>query len=260
MLNANAVLILLTQTFFIAMFGQVAIQKDADLNILNLGDMKTTAVIDEVRFEGVENSSGVLKYSQIKGSPFWNDEWNLASLYDYDYKLLGRVKVKLNFVTQELYFLNKEEKEQVAQFGFVKKIVIHNDRDTSRVLTVFHHANADIFINKKPVEAYLQELNQGDVQLLKLTKRIVASADSLFGTMKRYFFRTEVYYFICFNDKTEYMKRLTKENIFLYVPGALAYTQWIDDNKISFKKEEDIVLFLNYLNSDREKKKDTQHD
>lgn len=238
--------LLVFSVLFLEVQAQVPMQRDGSGNITNLADIKTSQVVDEVRFEGVDNAAGRLKYSEIKGSPFWKDEWLTASLYSYSNHLLGTVKFKLNQATQELYYLDKNENELVTQASI--KVVVHKAADTSSVLAIFSNFYPDLFINKQKVNGYLQELNQGDVKLLKLNTRVVRSEDSLFGTLKRYSFKTETYYFLYFNKKTGYIKKLTKENVLHFVPGAFTYKQWLEDNKINFKKEEDIIRFLDFYN------------
>jgi hypothetical protein len=50
-------------------------------------------------------------------------------------------------------------------------------------------------------------------------------------------------------DKVERIKKLDTQHFLALMPGASAYKKWIDQNNLNFKKEEDLVLFLNYYNS-----------
>jgi hypothetical protein len=207
---------------------------------------KFPRTIHELYLEGGQGNR--LQYSQVRGSPFWKDEYSLASLFNYDNTLLGRTKVKVNFFTGEVYYLDKEQQELVAPKEIVTKIVIHPEMDTSRKLTVFRSSPSQIFLFDQPVEEYVQELNTGDLKLLKLTKRKVASADSLFGTLKRYYFTSELYYFVLYKRGTNYVKRLNRETVLAFVPNSSEFDSWLVENKISFKKEEDIVRFFDYYN------------
>jgi len=214
----------------------------------DLTGAKFTLAVHEVNFEGVGSGGQRLNYDQIKGSPFWKDEFSLASLYSYDNLMLGKARVKMNFLTNEIYYLDKENRELVAPREIVSKVVIHPPADTSKKLTIFRSSPAEIFLNDKPVDDYVQELNEGDLKLMKLTHRKVGSADSLFGTMKRYFFTTDEYFFVAYKRSINHVKKLSRESILAYVPSSSVYDKWIADNKISFKKEEDIVRFFNYYN------------
>jgi hypothetical protein len=215
----------------------------------DMSGSKFPRVVHEINFEGTGVGAGKrLNYSEVRGSPFWKETFSMASLYTYDNILMGRTRVRINFLTGEIYYLDKEERELVAPKDFVKKVVIHPEMDTSLILTVFRSNPAEIFLNAKPTDEYVQELNQGDLKLMKLTRRHVGSADSLFGTMKRYFFTTDEYYFVNFNKGIHQVKKLSRETVLTWVPNASAYDKWIADNKINFRKEEDIVRFFNYYN------------
>jgi hypothetical protein len=214
----------------------------------DLSGAKFTMAVHEVNFEGVGSGGQRLNYNQIKGSPFWMEDYSIASLYSYDNLMLGKARVKMNFLTNEIYYLDKEGRELVAPREIVSKVVIHPPSDTSKKLTVFRSSPAEIFLNDKPVYDYVQELNEGDLKLMKLTRRKVGSADSLFGTMKRYFFTTDEYFFVAYKRSINHVKKLSRESILAYVPASSEFDKWISDNKISFKKEEDIVRFFNYYN------------
>ena len=83
---------------------------------------------------------------------------------------------------------------------------------------------------------------------MKYTNRSVASADSIFHNLKRYFFADQITYFIKSNEKVDRIKKLNKENVLFYLPAS-SYDEWIKENSINFKNEKDIIRFLNYYNS-----------
>lgn len=106
-----------------------------------------------------------------------------------------------------------------------------------------------MFINNKKVDGFAEVLNTGNHRLLKHVQRTVDAKDSLFGTQKKYFFRDQVFYFMWHNEKVERIKKLNKTNILQLLPSASAYTKWINENKIDFTKEADVILFLDYYNA-----------
>lgn len=189
-----------------------------------------------------------IPYSKIKGSSFWNSDFDLATIYS-DNKILGIVPAKLNLVTNELHFYSISNKELVLTGSPVSKIVFHKNNDTSTTSAVFLGQVENLVAGKKPVNKLVQQLNEGKYQLLKFTERQLKSADSLFGTQKRYFFADDVYYFMRFNEKVERIKKLNRENMLQFLPSTTSYTGWIEKNKIDFKKEADAVRFLNYYNA-----------
>jgi hypothetical protein len=93
-------------------------------------------------------------------------------------------------------------------------------------------------------------MNSGKCQLLKYTnRRVYPAEDSLFGTQKRYAFKDVNFYFLRIDDKVKEIKKLNVEHFLALIPDASTYKKWIDEHNLSFKKEEDLVLFLNYYNT-----------
>jgi hypothetical protein len=197
---------------------------------------------------GSENFGNRIPYNKIAGSPFWKDEWQLAALYGDGKNDWWLMKTKLNLTTGEVYFINKGGEEQVAPDDVIKVIVFFKNFDTTQVDALFKYKYGETHLENKSKNNYIQIMNAGNYKLLKLDKRPLVSADSNFHTMKRYYFNPEVKYFLEYNNKTAIIKKLSRENICIYLPDAAACNAWINENKINFKKEEDIVRFLDYYN------------
>lgn len=198
----------------------------------------------------VYGSAGLSKripYDKIKGSPFWSDEYKLAALYSGE-NIISIRPIKLNLATNEIYF-SKNDEELVLESIDVGKLIFYQGGDTSVTAATFINKVPNLSINGLRVDDFVQVLNQEKYQLLKYTKRIVRDEDSLFGTQKRYFFRDELHYFVRVDDKIDKIKKLNEEYLFSLLPSSSNHKAWIKDNKINFKKEEDLIRFLNYYNS-----------
>jgi len=237
-----AINILLISLCFIPAFAQVAVQRNSNGEITNLSQVKFTPVVREVDFSDL-NLDNRLNYSSIKGSPFWKDEWQQAKIYleNNDRFILP---VKINLATGELHFLRNNE-EFVSDDLKVMKVIFEKENDTA----VFISHLPDLLFRNKKLDDFVQVLNSGDYQLLKYIKRNVASADSLVGTLKRYFFKDELNYFVRSNNKIDRIKKLNKENLLVLFPSKHLYSAWIDSHHINFKNEKDVISFLNYYNS-----------
>jgi hypothetical protein len=196
---------------------------------------------------GSEGLSNRIPYDKIKGTPFWSDEYKLAVLYSGNNRVSIR-PVKLNLATNEIYFFKNDE-ELVLENVDVTKLIFYKGKDTSEIITAFIRRVSDLFLWNKKTDDFIQVLNQGKYQLLKHTKRIVGDADSLFGTQKKYFFEDELNYFLKVNDKVEKVKKMNEEYILSLLPSSSNYKAWIKENNINFKKEDDVIRFLNYYNS-----------
>jgi hypothetical protein len=216
---------------FAPLFSQPVMQYDA--NWLN--------VMEDINIHGQNNER--ISYDKIKGSRFWKDTSQTAFLYS-NKGYVCTIPVRINLATGELYFL-RESKEVTLADNIITKVVFKAEKDSS----VFISQVPNLLLNEKPVNGFVQVLNFGKYQLLKYTNRTVASVDSIFQGFKRYYFADVINYFLKSNDKVERFKKLNKENVLFYLPSSSAHDAWIKENNIDFKKEKDVILFLNYYNA-----------
>lgn len=188
-----------------------------------------------------------IPYSRIKGSPFLKDNWQLATLYSGTLKLPA-MPIRLNLASNEIHFMKDEKEAVLESTQNISTILFHPDNDSSKVGEIFI-VDTDVFINNKKVEGFLKIMNSGDYKLLKYVERKVNSTDSLFNTQKKYFFSDEAFYFMWSNEKIEWIKKFNKDYILTLLPSSSNYTKWIDQKDIDFKKEEDVIRFLNHYNT-----------
>ncbi len=192
-----------------------------------------------------------IPYERISGTPFWKTYYIMATLIDRNNMVLGKAPVKLNLYSNEVYFKTPKGEERVAAPGKVRKIIFYKDDESNEILAIFEN-NLSIIVEANPRaenSSYVQVMNTGDVQLLKHIKATFVTADSLFGTMKRYYFSEHVAYYI--NNKfgqIQKLKKLSKDAIMENVNLDREAEAWIKQQSINFKKEEDLMRFLEYWN------------
>jgi hypothetical protein len=195
--------------------------------------------------EATYNTNGSvigLKYAEIAGTPFLNNDYTLAELYKGERKA-ATAPIKINLFTNEIYFL-KEGQELVLEEQGINKIRFLKAGDT----TSFIRRVPYMFLNKKKVDDFVQVMNIGRYQLLKYSKKDIVSADSAMN-YKRYFFSETNHYFLKNREKIERIKKLDDKNVLSYLPQSNTFHEWIKANHIDFKKEKDVILFLNYYNA-----------
>ena len=204
----------------------------------------------EMMIYGPDMEKISIPYSRIKGSPFWKDQWQMASLYSED-NFLGVLPVKLNLVTNDVHFLKYNEELVATDKNKITVIIFHPGQDTSLVTAAFTKDVDRYSEENRDLGALMLVMNYGKYELLKHINRKLSSADSLFGTQKRYFFTDEVFYYLKSDDIVQKLKKLSEENFYELMPAmtTAVHRKWIKDNKINFKKEEDFVRVLDYYNS-----------
>jgi hypothetical protein len=174
-----------------------------------------------------------------------------ATIYSIDGKPYGPCPLKLNIATNEVNFLNSNGEELTAQPGIIKKIIFHPPDSPTTAMTIFRNDFDIVNLHDKYKDWYVQELNQGDIQLLKLSKKDLNESDSLFGTRKKYSFRLEVIYFIKRDNKIHTLRKLSSKEILPVFRLNNDDKKWAIINKINFTKEKDVLVLLDYLHMRR---------
>lgn len=241
--------VILSNMIFISAFAQqqqaYSVQRDGFGNITNLRNAISVKMIDDVTIYGGDNK---IEYSRVTGSRFWHDEWQKAALY-INNKMLGIIPVRLNLVNSELHVILNSEEQVITDD--ITSVIFFKENDTSISTAAFIRHVPNLNLNNKKLDDFVQVLNYGNYQLLKYRKRYVVEGDSLFHTLKRYYFSDKVYYFMKSSAKVEKITRLSKENVLVFLPSSSSFTDWIKANNIDFKMESDVIRFLDYYNAAR---------
>jgi hypothetical protein len=208
-----------------------------------------TQIFNDLKKYGF-NHDGSLRV-EVNGSPFWIDEWCKGQLFDFRDSSYGFYSVKIDLAQEAVYFINRRGKEMEVNEGQVKKVIFYDSTDKNKIRTVFRINVPEVNSIIKQKSSLVQEMNQGNYKLLKLVNRQIESADSMFGTLKRYFYKDRNEFFIEKGNRIEKIKKLGQDEILAQLPTSSKYTAWIKEHKLNFKKERDIVLLLDYYNSQR---------
>jgi hypothetical protein len=228
-------------------------QTERGMSYLPVPNLSTAAYIlavHEVNFEGVSNlGKQRLTYDQVNGSPFYNDDFQQAEIFMADGRSLGRYMVKFNLLTQEFHFLGKDKAEMVVPNDLARKIVVYDKSDTSLQRAVFVRTLDFTSPSGKPLGEYAEQLNVGNAILYKVEKKNVVTADSLFGTLKRYYFGTTYAYFIGINGRVNQLKKLSEDAVFTALPAVGKLEDWARKNKINLKREEGVLALMQQWNA-----------
>ena len=239
----TALLILCVALSF-TMFAQV--QRDPITNqITNFQNATFSKDVTEFRFDNLGQGlqEHGIPYDKIDGSPFWKDSLLPARFYDskgYIITLLARI----NIATNKIYFQQNGD-ELVLNDDIITRIVFLEKDDS----LVFISKVPDLLYKNKPLTDFVQVLNAGKYQLLRLTRRKVVSIESPSHTSTSYSFADEVSYFIKSDETVHDVRKLNRESILIFLPTSSAYDGWIKKNNINFRNEKDIVQFMNYYNT-----------
>lgn len=214
-----------------------------------LDGIKSSSVNNEVFIDGkgIFNNQR-LSYSQIQGSPFWDDIFYPADLFVSGNIKIGRFLVRYNLASQEFHYKGKDSIELVVSTEMVNRVVLYNTTDTINGTSVFVKNIPGLLLNDKLIDDYVQQMNGGKYILYKHTKRAVVIADSLFGAAKRYYFGSTNTYFLQTPKEVIQVKKISEDKILSSIPHIQGMENWIKENKIKMNREPDVLRFLTYYN------------
>lgn len=196
---------------------------------------------------GVGNFSTEIPYSSITGSPFWKDEFSQASIIDKDGRILSPVNIKINLATNQIHFLDSDSNELTVANDMVDQVIVYTQGATINY-TIFRKAIPDISSQRRYAQALMQELNNGGLQLLKISRKVFTQSDSLFGTKKKYAFVPEEKYFLKNHEKVYALRKLSRKEIYPVLVPNKTVDAFIERSAIDFTKEADVVRLLLYMN------------
>ncbi len=196
---------------------------------------------------GTKVGGGDINYDEIAGRPFFNDKWMPAVLILTGNMSLKLDKVKLNLYTAEILYVDSTGKEMSAGAGIIKKIFFLDPKDSSKTIAVFQKITG---VEDKPQGAFIQLLNSGKIELLKLTQVVLHDGgyDALRGK-NNYSFQSKITYYILNDGVVSPLKAANKDDVTALVPPNAAAQTWLDANKNKLKNEADIVGYLAYYNT-----------
>jgi len=189
-------------------------------------------------------------YSDIDGSPFWDDHWNAAHLYMKNGGVVKVGQVKINLYSNEIYYIHNGV-ELVAEKGSVQQVLLFKRQDTSKVLALFEYY-PDIFNKNNPSPSYYQVLNTGKVRLLLLHTSMINTSpyDPITGKAQKSFF-TKTYFALSNEGNVSPLKSLDHANLFSILYPDAASEAWLSKNNNKLKNETEVLSFLNFYNSQK---------
>ena len=193
-----------------------------------------------------QKNSDKLDYADVRGNCFWDKEWNPAILILKNGKGVKIKKVKLNFYTNDIHYVDDRGTELVAQNG-INKIVFFDRKDTTKVLAVFEGIAG---FKIKDTDAFVQLLVEGRIQLMKRTEVTMIKKDN--GPMMDnpdFKFLSEVVYYLKQDGSISNLKTISKTNLFSILKPMDEDETWLKTNKNKLKTETDVISFLMYRNS-----------
>jgi hypothetical protein len=192
-----------------------------------------------------QSDAKVKNDDDIRGNPFWNEEWKTAFLYSDNFKIL-LLRVKLNLYKDDVYYTTPDSVVMIAKNGLVKGITFFKTQDTTNVLGNFVYLKT----GDDRDYHYYEILNAGKAQLVKKYRITLFKPpfDPLTGTSD-WNYATKAIYYIYFNGKLSQIKGNNKDAVFSILHPASSSAEWLNKNQNKLKSPSDILNFLTYYNT-----------
>ena len=193
----------------------------------------------------------IVRYADIEGTPFWNEQWNPAIVYFNNGSKAKINQAKLNLYTNEIHYLNNEGTELVVENEGITRLVFLNKNNLSQPLASFallvnHNTNRAI---GNTIEFY-RVFNAGEYQLILLQKQLVKTSpyDPLQGKSIVSFY-TKKEYAIYHKGQVKGLNDLDRNSVLSALPQINNVENWLKQNNSKLKSETQVIAFLNYYNS-----------
>lgn len=187
------------------------------------------------------------KYADIAGSAYFFSNYKLSSIEMSDGRKYLDIKAKLNLVESEVVFISANGVEGYIGKGLVS-VIRFNDTVKQFVNEYTFQSGFPAIDNQSSIHFY-QVLCNGKLILLKsINKTMEERNNEMSGERYKEFVTRENWY--VFQNGT--MKRVKKDQAFfsaLFSDKADAFAKYLNDNKVNFKNEDNVIKMVNFLNA-----------
>jgi len=185
--------------------------------------------------------------TDVAGTPFYKDNWQIATLVAAGNQRYDSIKIRLNLQSGEVHVLDPNNNELALAKGYIKEVLwpapIGGVHDTTRFQIGFPA------VDLQDANFFYEVVTMGKIWLLHSVRKVIQQQkDDLSGEIRREFRTYEDYYL--FDGTT--MQRVKKEKAFIL--AALGDKRdkigaYIDANKLKVRSVDDIKRIVDYYNT-----------
>ena len=182
------------------------------------------------------------KYSGMRGTPFLVDNWIKGVAFTSGKIAYKDIELKLDAYENVLFFSVGGEPYEFRDK--IESFVLMPDPADSSTFQYFQNGFSGSGVNPKQ---YAQILTLGKLKLVKRESKTVTEMSEInAGIIKS--FITTTRYFVGRNEILENIKFNKKDLFQLMRDKESAVNKFIEENNLSFKKEEDVVKIVRFYN------------
>jgi hypothetical protein len=188
------------------------------------------------------------KYSpEIQGSPFFIDEFRLATLIFNGRRNIDTLKVRIDLYKQEIDLKITEEIELIAGTGTVREVWLKDDLNP-KIVTVKFRSGLPAIDNQTENNFY-QVLSDGKIVFVKsIRKKLTEFKNEVSGDVSKEFETLEDHY-VMVNSAMQKVKRNNQFFVDLMQDKKAEVEKFISDKKINCKDLAKAAVLVDYYNS-----------
>ena len=140
----------------------------------------------------------------VAGSPFFKDDWSLGTIVVNTQRRYDTVKVRLNLLSQEVHFLDRNNNEMSLDRGYIKEVLLPGRASGEQL----RFKNGFPAVDEQDAYNFYEVLAEGKLCLLHSRRKIIVTEkDEVSGQTSSEYRLYEDYYL--YDGKT--MQRFRKE-------------------------------------------------
>jgi hypothetical protein len=186
--------------------------------------------------------------SDIAGSPFLLQEWQLGSITLQSNKRYDSIRVRLNLQTQQVHFLNQNNVEMVLPKSFVTELVLRDSAAEGGPLTYTFQSGFPAIDNQSKDNFY-RVLISGRLALLESIRKLIFKEKNQATEEESKEFRDYTEYYL-YSDGI--LKRLKKDKDFILSLMADKKDQvqaYAQSKKLNFRSIDNIGQIVAYYDA-----------
>ncbi len=231
----------------------VPIRVDLYGNILNLNEAIQVRVVDEIPLYKAELTglSTSVSAEKIKGSPFWNNDWKWAQLFDRRNNSVGFINAKMNLNNSSVHFLNNQGKEVCLSVSDLNRVIFYKDSVSKEIGAVFVNSQEYKILQNEFRNYFLQIIYEGSETILEAHKKEVENNQIRKYNDLPYSFKSKRKFLFLNQNSYRSTMRLTINDLYSVLHSDIHRNQIISSEK-GLKNQEFLIKELIYLNFNKD--------
>lgn len=220
------------------------------INIFNAYEIEGQVNVSSKQRIYVSKSGELSTYSNeidipVYGSPFFNEGFNIGSVYFYNKNVLDSIPVLFDILNNSVGYYKASTKDTVA---LVKEYIHHFNIHLKDTTLLFKRINMNAGKNKLPDYQFVKVLHEGkQFDLYKHLYSNILKEKDIRGTSERAILRKEEKIYLLRNKDFEIIELTQNRKILKYLDNKKAKIKsYLKTNNLNLKDEKSLVSTLNY--------------